>query len=251
MLLAHQPTLDGTPPLTLFPPQITHTNDLTALALTNSALYNLAIPLIYSRFDIVWPDGNIGGTESKSVDALTYGLSTLCLGNAFARTVRRPSHTNSVVRPLAKLTDNHYAKYTKKFSLGNGPSDWVIEYMIHKESGRMLGILVATAIQKMKNLETFVWDMPTGVLSQVFMALASLADQPDECKLNRVWVRWHDNSEGLIPPVSPNDVTIAPALVPQGSQLTPVGIMVPPVATPPRPPSTSQVFRVSLRISYL
>jgi hypothetical protein len=225
--------------------QITHTNDLTALALTNSAFYNLAIPLIYSRFDIVWPDGHIGGTESKSVDALTYGLSTLCLGNSFARSMRRANKSNPNARRPVKLADNHYANYTKKFSLGNGPGDWVAEYMIHKESGRMLGILVATAIQKMKNLETFVWDMPTGVLSQVFMALSSLADQSDnECKLNRVWIRWHDNSYSeSLPPgtLNPSNVITATALVPPGSTLTPVGIMVPPVSHPP-PPSVPFKF---------
>ena len=42
--------------------EITHTNDLTSLALTHSALHDLAIPQIYSRFDIVWPDGNANST---------------------------------------------------------------------------------------------------------------------------------------------------------------------------------------------
>lgn len=220
-------------------PQITHTNDLTALALTNSALHSLAVPLIYSRFDIVWPDGHIGATESKSVDALTYGLSTLCRENAFARTVGKASH--STARRLAKLTGNKYAKYTRKFSLGNGPSDWVAEYMITKESGKMLGTLVTIAVERMKNLETFIWDMPTGVLTDVFQALGSLADQPDECKLNRVWIRWHDNSEpsiGASSSANPNGMPAATALVPQGSQLTAVGIMLPSNAShpPPRPP---------------
>jgi hypothetical protein len=219
--------------------QITHTNDLTALALTNTALYNIAIPLIYSRFDIVWPDGQLEATDSKSVDALTYGLSTLCLGSAFARTVRKSFAPNS--RQPCKLGDNDYAQYTKKFSLGNGPKDWVADYMIQKESGKMLGTLVASAIARMKNLETFVWDMPTGVLSRVFEALASLGDQPDnDCKLSRVWVRWHDNSENSKISVSsnPNNIPNGTALVPPGSHLTPVGIMLPPIAShpPPRPP---------------
>ncbi|KAK0656806.1 hypothetical protein B0T16DRAFT_400258 [Cercophora newfieldiana] len=225
--------------LRLIVKEITHTNDLTALALTSSALYNLAVPLIYSRFDIVWPDGIVAPSESKSVDALTYGLSTLCLGSAFARTTRkvyRPSAS-----PLAKFAGNEYAKYTKKFSLGNGPNDWVAEYMITKESGKMLGTLVAIAVAKMKNLETFVWDMPTGVLSDIFMALSSLEDQTDnDCKLNRVWIRWHDNSENLaVGPSSSNPAAMsgAPAVVPLGSQLTPIGIMLPPTAShpPPRP----------------
>lgn len=221
--------------------QITHTSDLTALALTNSALHGLAIPLIYSRFDIVWPDAQFGDPDSKSVDALTYGLSTLSLGSAFARTVAlsRSGHGNA--RQLSKLADNDYAKYTRKFSLGDGPSDWVSEYAVHKESGRMLGTLVASAIARMKNLEAFGWDMPTGVLSRVFEALASLAHQPDhECKLSRVSIRWHDNSQrpGESGVLNPNDIVNGTALVPQGSQLTPVGIMLPPNAVhpPPRAP---------------
>jgi hypothetical protein len=195
--------------------------------------------LIYSRFDIVWPDGHIASTESKSVDALTYGLSTLCLGSAFARTTRKVLRPTAP--PLAKFAGNEYAKYTKKFSLGNGPNDWVAEYMITKESGKMLGTLVAIAVAKMKNLETFVWDMPTGVLSDIFMALSSLGDQTDnDCKLNRVWIRWHDNSENLaVVPLSSNPGAMqgAPAVVPLGSQLTPIGIMLPPSANhpPPRP----------------
>ncbi|KAK3366942.1 hypothetical protein B0T24DRAFT_372810 [Lasiosphaeria ovina] len=216
--------------------EITHTNDLTALALANSALYNLAVPLIYSRFDIVWPDGNTLSAQSKNVDALTYGLSTLCLGSAFARSTRKAFQP--VTRPLAKFAGNEYAKYIKKFSLGNGPGEWVNEYMITKESGKMLGTLVAIAATKMKNLETFVWDMPTGVLSDIFMALASQADQPDrECKLSRVWIRWHDNSDpsALLAPSNATPVPVAPALVPVGSQLTPIGIMLPENASHPTP----------------
>ncbi|KAK4187971.1 hypothetical protein QBC35DRAFT_215547 [Podospora australis] len=222
--------------LQLIVKEITHTNDLTALALTNSALYNLAIPLIYSRFDIVWPDGQITTSESKSVDALTYGLSTLCLGSAFARTTRRVFQSDT--RRLTRFPDNEYTQYTKKFSLGNGPTDWVIEYMITKESGKMLGTLVAIAIAKMKNLETFTWDMPTGVLSDIFMALGSLAEQADnECKLNRVWVRWHDNSGEAPSTAPPSAGTIAPsaATVPTGSHLTAVGILIPDHANHPTP----------------
>lgn len=226
--------------LRLIVKEITHTNDLTALALTNSALYSLAVPLIYSRFDIVWPDGHVTSTESKSVDALTYGLSTLCLGSSFARSTRKVFRP--AASPLAKFVGNEYAQYTKKFSLGNGPNDWVAEYHISKESGKMLGTLVALAVAKMKSLETFVWDMPTGVLSDIFMALSLLADQPDkECKLNRVWIRWHDNSENsaAVPSTSnPGAMQVGPAVVPLGSQLTPIGILLPPNAThpPPRPP---------------
>ncbi|KAK3336576.1 hypothetical protein B0T19DRAFT_43299 [Cercophora scortea] len=220
--------------LRLIVKEITHTNDLTALALTNSALHNLAVPLIYSRFDIVWPDGHTTTSESKSVDALTYGLATLCLGSAFARTTQK--YTNPPARPLQRFKGNEYAKYTKKFSLGNGPEDWVAEYMITKESGKMLGTFVAIAIAKMRNLEAFVWDMPTGVLSDIFMALSSLDEQPDnDCKLSRVWIRWHDNSDNIATTSNPNPMGGAPGVVPLGSQLTPIGIMLPANASHPTP----------------
>ncbi len=76
----------------------------------------------------------------------------------------------------------------------------------------MLGTLVALAVAKMENLETFVWDMPTGVLSDIFMGLASL-DEPGrgECKLDRVWIRWHDNSESI---VSSSSSTVSPVQPP-------------------------------------
>jgi hypothetical protein len=59
----------------------------------------------------------------------------------------------------------------------------------------MLGTLVALAIARMRSLESFVWDMPTGVLSSVWDALSSLDDHEDNkpCRLERVAVRWHDN----------------------------------------------------------
>lgn len=225
-------------------PEITHTNDLTSLALTNSTLHNLAIPHIYSRFDIVWPDAHTTQLEAKSVDALTYGLSTLCLGSAFARTTRRlRGNGNTTPGPLAKFAGNDYAKYTRKFSLGNGPNDWVSEYMITKESGKMLGTLVAMAISKMVNLENFIWDMPTGVISDIFMALASLADSSEtgRCNLERIWIRWHDNSDtgASSSSSSPGPAAAAPtAVVPAGSTLTPIGISLPSTAAHPAPKPT-------------
>ncbi len=105
--------------------------------------------------------------------------------------------TGSVPSYVNRRRGNHYAKYTRKFSLGNGPPDWVQEYLISKEGGKMLGTLVALAIARMRNLETFVWDMPTGVLRDVWLALSSLADRGDEydCRLERVWIRWHNNAQ--------------------------------------------------------
>lgn len=218
--------------------QITHTNDLTSLALTNSTLHNLAVPHIYARFDIVWPDGHVTSNDSKSVDALTYGLSTLCLGTLFARTMRNKFQLDGP--PPSRFTGNDYAKYTRKFCIGNGPEDWVADYMLNKESGKMLGTLVALAVSKMVSLETFVWDMPTGVLSDIFMSLASLPEHYDDnkCKLDRVWIRWHDNNEHLAVPAHANNV-IPPqpmsALVPIGSTLTPIGILLPEDAGHPSP----------------
>lgn len=112
---------------------------------------------------------------------------------------------------------NYYAQFTKKFSLGNGPAAWVQEYMITKEGGKMLGTLVALAIARMVNLETFVWDMPTGVLRDVWLALSSLADRTDgeDCRLENLWIRWHDNSiDAPVPPPAPpmilNNVNVPP-----------------------------------------
>lgn len=94
---------------------------------------------------------------------------------------------------------NYYAQFTRKFSLGNGPTEWVREYLITKEGGKMLGTLVALAVARMRNLETFVWDMPTGILRDVWMALSSLDDHNDgqSCRLERISVRCHDNATDL------------------------------------------------------
>ncbi len=109
---------------------------------------------------------------------------------------------------------NHYAQYTRKFSLGNGPPDWVQEYLITKEGGKMLGTLVALAVARMPNLETFTWDMPTGVLRDVWLALSSLGDQPS-CRLERIWVRWHDNAENsILSAVSPIPEPLPPTPLP-------------------------------------
>jgi hypothetical protein len=116
----------------------------------------------------------------------------------------QPSSTNAVATQKTRR-GNYFAQYTRKFSLGNGPADWVQEYMITKEGGKMLGTLVALAVARMINLETFIWDMPTGVLRDVWIALSSLGYRRDgqPCRLERVWVRWHDNSDGLpVPPIT-------------------------------------------------
>jgi len=127
---------------------------------------------------------------------------------------------------------NQYPQFTRKFSLGNGPTDWVQEYLITKESGKMLGTLVALAVARMVHLETFVWDMPTGVLRDVWLALSSLQnrDPTQDCRLERVWVRWHDNSDPSIPAPtqgSNNGSSTTPQML-ANSQLTSVGWTVPP-----------------------
>ncbi|KAF8541526.1 hypothetical protein BDD12DRAFT_731834 [Trichophaea hybrida] len=153
---------------------VTHTNDLTNLCLTCRCLRELAIPQIYSRFDIVWPDAATTG-DRVGVDALTHGLSTL---------------TNVTRR------GNDHARWVKKFSLGNGPAEWVNEYNINKEGGKMLGTLVNLAITRMESLESFSWDMPTGILRDVFMSLHDLNGT-----LKNLHVRFHDNRE-TTPPTS-------------------------------------------------
>ncbi|KAH8201009.1 hypothetical protein TruAng_004782 [Truncatella angustata] len=185
--------------LRLIVKEVKQANDLITLALTCSTLHSLAIPHIYARFDIVWPESASTPSSSKNVDALTYGLSTLCLGSKFGQRARwLCGGAMAGVGTPGRLVDNQYAKFTRKFGLGNGPHIWVSDYNVTKESGKMLGTLVSLAVAKMVNLETFVWDMPTGVLSDVFMALASLQDDPPggHCKLEKVHIRWHESWQG-------------------------------------------------------
>lgn len=183
------------------------------------------MPSIYSRFDIVWPSTSAPASSSKSVDALSYGLATLCLPNRFAETAKRPRGSGFGQSKVPRRLANEYAKYIRKFSIGDGPSQWTAEYLITKESGKMLGTLVAIAVSKMINLDTFIWDMPTGVLSDVFMALSSLEDDQGRAKLEKVWVRWHDRSAA-----SPGSSTTSSPLTahppPQSLPTAPLGINV-------------------------
>lgn len=202
--------------LNLVVKEVTHTNDLVALALTHSALHELTTPQIYSRFDIVWPDSALQPEGRTGVDALTYGLATLVMAeDVFGRSPRQqpracincghcdtpqkdlsPSTEPAILRKVRKRKGNYYAEFIRKFSLGNGPEEWIKEYLTNTESGKMLGTLVALAIARMRSLETFIWDMPTGILQDVWNALASLGEREDgrPCRLERVWVRWHNNS---------------------------------------------------------
>ncbi|KAI9722663.1 MAG: hypothetical protein M1812_001594 [Candelaria pacifica] len=239
--------------------EVTHTNDLTSLARTCSALHNLTVPQIYSRFDIVWPDTHATADPRTGVDALTYGLATLVMGEEIFKgstsqkvtMANRPSsslglHDGNIpssVDEQGTLTDpasaalspkrrrgNNFARYTRKFSLGNGPPDWVAEYMITKEGGKMLGTLVALAVARMPKLEVFVWDMPTGVLRDVWLALSSLADgrERQDCHLERIWIRWHDNSDSVGGSIPVNSTAIPPPPPVPGSLVTTnVGILLP------------------------
>ena len=196
---------------------MTHTNDLTALALTHSALHELVIPPIYSRFDIVWPDASNSNDTRTGVDALTYGLSTLVMSrDVFGNAQPKWQHGVNLACPNCGHFDkprandqsndrkrrrkgNNYAQYTRKFSLGNGPPEWVQEYLISKESGKMLGTLVALAVARMTNLESFIWDMPTGIVRDVWDALSSLSDREDgkPSKLESIWIRCHDSKHTI------------------------------------------------------
>ena len=75
----------------------------------------------------------------------------------------------------------------------------------------MLGTLVAVAVARMHNLESFIWDMPSGILTDIWISLASLGDY-EGCRLERVWTRWHK---------SPNSAmySAAPAGAPWGFTL--------------------------------
>ena len=79
----------------------------------------------------------------------------------------------------------------------------------------MLGTLVALTVARMPNLETFIWDMPTGVLREVWDALANVSNG-HRSRLEKVWVRFHDNKEVIASTNSPQ-VSDAVAPVPNST----------------------------------
>lgn len=122
--------------------EIPHTNDLTSLALTNSTLHSVVTPLIYGKFDIVWPD-ELSRTEPRmGVDALTYGLATLVMREDIFKNVvsdkinpdrkqcypyscKECGMINYATEPTTQsrnfrrlLRGNNYSQFIKKFSLG-------------------------------------------------------------------------------------------------------------------------------------
>lgn len=156
--------------------QVTHTNDLANCAKVNSVLHALTTPTIYSRFDIVWPDTLNSAEPRVGVDALTYGLATLVMREDLFGNVTYPTNASCGVScqsyecphcrsvsyvssnwgnsPLSRRSrrGNYFSEFVKKFSLGNGPPEWVQEYLVTKEGGKMLGTLVALSIARMPNL---------------------------------------------------------------------------------------------------
>ena len=131
-------------------------------------------------------------------------------------------HKVNVIQPLqsspsgplqAPRIGNNYSQYVRKFSLGNGPTDWVREYLITKEGGKMLGTLVAVALARMPNLESFVWDMPTGILREIWQSLSKLRASPDGKRpgLEKISIRLHDNREVVDVGDPPPKVSAPPA----------------------------------------
>ncbi|KAI0164977.1 hypothetical protein GGR57DRAFT_451290 [Xylariaceae sp. FL1272] len=189
--------------LRLIVAELTISNDLIALALTNSALYELTMPRLYARFDIVWPDAStVSSQHNTGVDALSYGLATMCFPSRFAEKATMSRRQHGANTPSLYRLKRDLAQHIRKFAMGDGPAEWIDEYIVDKEMGKMLGTLVAIAIEKMPNLEIFKWDMPTGVSSDTFTALASLQDDQGRSQLESLWIRWHDNSQSARNPPS-------------------------------------------------
>ena len=172
-------------------------------------------PHIYRRFDIVWPDSSTAEDADPGVDALTHGLSTLVMSKQIFQREPVTITPSGTIRPDTPVNTkrrirrgNDYAQYVRFFSLGDGPREFIEDYLPTKESGKMLGTLVALAVARMINLQSFIWDMPTGIVPDIWTALASLGDvgNTQDCMLEHVHIRWHNNSKlpgNKSPPLSP------------------------------------------------
>ncbi|KAK5248181.1 hypothetical protein LTR16_006547, partial [Cryomyces antarcticus] len=90
--------------------EVTHTNDLTSLALCHSALHNLTIEHIYSRFDIVWPDSTNHAEPRAGVDALTYGLATLVMAEEIFG--EAPSQRSRLYSPSQSISNTNGSQET-------------------------------------------------------------------------------------------------------------------------------------------
>lgn len=107
--------------------------------------------------------------------------------------------SKETVMPLTRQPrrGSYFSQHIRKFSIGNGPPEWVEQYFMTKGGGKMLGTLVALAIARMPNLETFIWESPSGILRDVWISLSSQGNRKKGSmpKLKKVWVRFHDNRE--------------------------------------------------------
>ena len=129
--------------------------------------------MIYSRFDIVWPDASSSAEPRAGVDALTYGLATLVMREDLFESVLYSNNSScgvscqsyacphcgsisylsvNTAHTRRSRRGNYFSQFVKKFSLGNGPTDWVQDYLVTKESGKMLGTLIALSVARMPNL---------------------------------------------------------------------------------------------------
>lgn len=191
-------------------------------------MHDITVPYIYSAFDIVWPEeGTYFRPDNGSrVDALTYGLSSLAMGSRFASVMHRLQR----LPPPIKQGSN--ARFIKSFRISNGLPKWVDYYSVHSEAGMMLNTLVAMSLPKMSNLESFTWDMPTGLSSNVFMALACL-EEKNPAVLEHVWIRWHEE------PPSSSSSSSSPIFHNVHGHVPPPPMPPMTPANPPSPPSSN------------
>ncbi|KAG8532803.1 uncharacterized protein KY384_002681 [Bacidia gigantensis] len=184
--------------------------DLTSLALVNSTMHSLVTPVLYRRFDIIWPDDDAPSDPKLGVDALTFGLSTLAMRDDLYHKAKSDTppesvrcgacgHVNhasaEILTPFVKSRrGNSYSHFVKTFSLSNGPEEMIRDYVITNERGKLLGTLVAICIARMPNLEEFIWDLPSGIVRDIWISLSSLGDEQPSM-LGKIHVRFHNNSK--------------------------------------------------------
>ncbi|KAL8820008.1 MAG: hypothetical protein Q9223_001679 [Gallowayella weberi] len=154
-------------------------------------------------------NGQPTATNLSTADTVEPTVPSQLTGLVTQRPVRLSSFLEDAAAIISKLSSplkllrapeeipSPYFIAHRCFSLGNGRDEWIKEYMINRESGKMLGTLIALALARMPNLETFIWDMPTGILRDCWLALSRTSEfkDPSSRGLEKVWVRFHDNSE--------------------------------------------------------
>lgn len=164
--------------------------NLTSLALTCSAFHALAVPIIYSQFEIEWRFYTSGNHEVEKV--LYNGLRTLIMCSDLFRSDSARTFQQSTLQGSSAASNeetrrgNNYAQYIRKFSL---QAALLRDHVM--DSTNMIGTLIALAVSKMVKLETFIWDIPLLIPIEVWVALSLLADRPGyECRLERVWIQF-------------------------------------------------------------